>query len=479
MDTARGLDDERIERDADSSGDSGPDSADAGVNDAMFDLGGDERRMHVRAYNHWVSLLKGRPYPSISDLDPAGITDFGPHSVLLDFSGGVDDPGIAYLGAALRAECALEGTITSIADVPSRSLLSRLTDHYLQIIANRAPIGFEAEFVGSRGCTTLYRGILMPFSSSGDDIDFLFGVINWKELVDDVLQATLDAELDAAVRSIPRTDVDAPVWADGPSGGFGLSVDPVPATAPAPSPALLPVASSMAPPAPAPVHAPVIATEAPGASAPDEFLLTELAPPEPSAAEFGASNTLADQLAAARESAAQVRAADTRRRTALYRALGRAHDFSLATDANVADYAEILSDACIAAPSAAPMTPVVELVFGADYDAVRLAEFATVLQHARRIGIGMGGLAPLLGRTPGGIKAIAAAARAATETAKPRRKKAPAIPPVLTHLALETEAAVGETVILVARAAPNGGLDILGSVTGDAALARQAVRALR
>jgi hypothetical protein len=43
--------------------------------------------------------------------------------------------------------------------VPSRSLLSRLTDHYLQIIANRAPIGSKAEFVSQRGVNTMYRGI--------------------------------------------------------------------------------------------------------------------------------------------------------------------------------------------------------------------------------------------------------------------------------------------------------------------------------
>ena len=203
--------------------------ADSGVNDAMFDLGGDERRMHVRAYNHWVSLLKGRPYPTIADLDPGSIADFGPHSVLLDFSalhagtvdasgpgGGVDDPRIAYLGAKLREECGLAGPIASIADVPSRSLLSRLTDHYLQIIANRAPIGFEAEFINSRGRTTLYRGILMPFASRGDGIDFLYGVINWKELVDAATQATLAAELDAAVRAAP-----APVI-PGLPGAFGL-----------------------------------------------------------------------------------------------------------------------------------------------------------------------------------------------------------------------------------------------------------------
>ena len=58
----------------------------------MFDLGGDERRMHVRAYNHWVSLLRGRPYPSIADLDPDNIVDFGANSALLDFSHGIDDP---------------------------------------------------------------------------------------------------------------------------------------------------------------------------------------------------------------------------------------------------------------------------------------------------------------------------------------------------------------------------------------------------
>ena len=40
--------------------------------------------MHVRAYNYWCSLLEGRDYPSIEDLDPGSIEDFGPHSVLLE-----------------------------------------------------------------------------------------------------------------------------------------------------------------------------------------------------------------------------------------------------------------------------------------------------------------------------------------------------------------------------------------------------------
>ena len=93
--------------------------------------------------------------------------------------------------------------MASIADVPARSLLSRLTDHHLQIIANRAPIGFEAEFVSQRGHNTLYRGILMPLSSDGEAIDFIYGVINWKEMADANTASVLATQVEAAVAASP------------------------------------------------------------------------------------------------------------------------------------------------------------------------------------------------------------------------------------------------------------------------------------
>ena len=77
------------------------------------EIGVDERRMHVRAYNYWVSLLAGRAYPAIQDVDPHNIEDFGPHSVLLDFSGDAEDPEIAFLGRALRVECGLDAAISA------------------------------------------------------------------------------------------------------------------------------------------------------------------------------------------------------------------------------------------------------------------------------------------------------------------------------------------------------------------------------
>ena len=35
------------------------------ADDVAAAIGTDERRMHVRAYNYWVSLLGGRDFPSI------------------------------------------------------------------------------------------------------------------------------------------------------------------------------------------------------------------------------------------------------------------------------------------------------------------------------------------------------------------------------------------------------------------------------
>jgi hypothetical protein len=427
MDNVRGFDDEdRTETGYhDDAGDS--------VDSPQIEIGGDERRMHVRAYNHWVSLLRGRAYPLIEDLDPDNIADFGPHSVLLDFSRGIENPAIAFLGRALREECALEAGVTHIADVPARSLLSRLTDHYLQIIANRAPIGFEAEFVSTRGHNTMYRGILMPFSSDDDSIDFIYGVINWKELVDAETQARLNAELDAAVRTAPKPSAAAPVWADGPSAGFD---------------------------APA---------EDDGADANAEPV------PAPSAA----VTSLPDRLMLAQQTAAAVRAADTRTRATLYRALERAHDFAAAADSDPAGYEALLDQAGIAVQLRAPMTPVVKLVFGADYDKTRLTEYAAVLAYARRQGVPAGGLGDLLDRTEGGIKGVVKAERAARAPATPPRPDAATCfdqSPALATVTLDTHSAAGDFVVLLARAGTAGTLDIVAALGGDSALTQRVMR---
>ena len=341
--------------------------------DVAAAIGADERRMHVRAYNYWVSLLDGRDYPSIEDLDPASITDFADNSVLLDFTAGRDNPATPYIGTAIRAECDIDDDVRRIDQVPGRSLLSRLTDHYMQIIANRAPIGFEAEFVNQRSQSICYRGILMPFSSDGDTIDFIYGVINWKSVGD-------EAEAPAA-----------------------------PAQALAPAPAA--VAEQLTAPSPADTH--IAWDDGPLAEA--ELQAEDDVEEEVEALEIALDEDagLADRLSAARASADVCRQADGRSRSALYRALAMAYDFTVAAKRVPDDYAEILADAGIKAQARAPMTPVVKLVFGVDDDKARLTEFAAALSNAEREGVDFGGFQAFVEKHSGGLKALVAAERKA------------------------------------------------------------------
>jgi hypothetical protein len=392
--------------------------------------------MHVRAYNYWVSLLDGRPYPSIQDVDPQTIGDFGPHSVLLDFSRDPEDPEIAFLGRALRVECGLDQTIGRISQVPGRSLLSRLTDHYLQIIANRAPIGFEAEFVGIRGHNTLYRGILMPLSSDGEAIDFIYGVINWKEMAEADIAAEIEDEARRAIAATPEpvlvSAADGPAWADAPNSEF--------------------------------VEATVIGDLS--------------APPDTATLSLWPDDGLGDRLSAARDSAEEAAASEARSRSALYRALGLAYDFALAAAQAEADYAELLADAGLKVQARAPMTPVVKLVFGVHYDKSRLTEFAAALSWAKRERVSAGTLAALLEAHEGGLKGVVAAERAHRRpAAKPDRwaeiRAALQAAPPLARVEIEV-AGADEFVLLVARREAHG-FDILAPVA-DQALVDKAIR---
>jgi hypothetical protein len=424
--------------------------------DVSAAIGTDERRMHVRAYNHWVSLLGGRDFPSIDDLEPGDVEDFASYSVLLDFTCGRDDPAIPYVGTAIRDECGLDDDMRTISDVPSRSLLSRLTDHYMQIIANRAPVGFEAEFDNPAGETICYRGILMPFSSDGDTIDFIYGVINWKHV---------DAAADAAAISdeiSPESGpIDAPIVSDEP---LELTV---------------PVAQAIEPEV---ADYPIAELDDQSAALPRVPFAWEVEPDEDEDAvpqiALDADAGLADRLWAARETAETVKAGEGRTRAALYQALSLAYDFAVAADKSPEDYAELLEESGVKAQARAPMTPIVKLVFGIDYDKARLTEFAAALSFARRQDVALGGFQQFIEKQPGGLKALVAAERAARrpdaradtkgEAARAQLRAAPA-------LSLEDVPASDEFALVLTRRRADGQHEPVAFVD-DEALIERAIR---
>jgi len=450
-------------------------------------IGQDERRMQVRAYNHWAGQLGDRMFPLIDDLDPASSPDFGPHSVLLDFTAGIENPVVQFIGAKLALECGSADAIARLSDVPPRSLLSRITDHYMQIIANQAPIGFEAEFINQRGTEILYRGILLPYSSNDETIDFIYGVINWKEMADQLTADELLLEIDQALEMGEELELaeEPPMraadplahWADTPAHEANEEFAPATFAADAAlDEAFGDVApfdqrcnddsasrpdfsayaldddseeydedegeddsgysfASLADYIEAPAKKAIDPAELPhdpGADAEfDAPFETAFVPafesafepvspaPIPAAVEVAevviaplpAEPGLYDWLAAARELAHAADATEDRSRSALYAAVSRAYDFSLAAQAAPEDYAELLAASGLTVQDRAPMTPVIKLVFGHDYDKTRMTEYAAALSHAHRLQLTQGALADVLGKTEGGLKAVVKAER--------------------------------------------------------------------
>ncbi len=406
--------------------------------DAPPAIGTDERRMQVRAYNFWAGQLGERNFPHVEELEPEALEDFGPYSVLLDFTSGVENPSISYLGDKLRIECALDEDITYLDEVPPRSLLSRITDHYLQIIANRAPIGFEAEFVNEQGLNIMYRGILLPYSSDDDSIDFIYGVINWKEAADAELAQDIKRQLDAAYQPLPRHEI-VPTWADGPAS---QALDTVDVNYGLINPAHeLNLGSDFA----------IDVTE----DEPDD------------------SSSLADWLQSARTFADEAASAELRSHDALYRAIGRAWDFALASRSHAQDYKQLLADSGIEIQERAPMTPIVKLVFGINYNKTRLTEFASALHFADRNMIVQGDLYNVIRSFKGGLKGLINVERlerkvargdhvaVAKESPRARLRNAPA------RELFEFAHGADEFVLLVGRRDGNGNVVVIGAVDAD------------
>lgn len=548
--------------------------------------------MQVRAYSHWAGQPGERTFRSIEDLEPADLPDFGPYSVLLDFSSGLEDPMIQYLGAALAQECGASTHIQRLSDVPPRSLLSRITDHYLQIMANQAPIGFGAEFVNQRGASILYRGILLPYSSDDESIDFIYGVINWKEMADAATADELLLEIDQALEAEEEAELETEGpshhedaisdWADSPAheagereplmtapsdmmddnvldlGASGEQLDddsetdlPMPdfgqytlddpdeaeeeaeeedadaagfasladyLKAPAKEavdldaekfdPADYRVEQAEPATFSSPVPAQAISEAAatpealqPGAIEPEAFEPDEYGPvpqtPLDASAEIFADEPVGDELpmdasihdclAAARELARSARVSKDRSRHALYAAVGRAYDFSLAAKEAPEDYDALIEESGLTVQDRAPMTPVVKLVFGSDYDKTRLTEYAAVLNHAHRLELERRALADSLSNAEGGLKGVVGAERRlrreeSGKPVEPEHAIRKALVKKLRELeALTMDAIAGEGpefALVIVRRDGTGRVDVLGEIADDTALVERAARKL-
>ena len=130
------------------------------------------------------------------------------------------------------------------------------------------------------------------------------------------------------------------------------------------------------------------------------------------------------------------------------------------------------------AQARAPMTPIVKLVFGIDYDKTRLTEFAAALSYACRQEIALGGFEAFIEAQVGGLKALVAAERQARRPdarpdtkAEEARSRLRAAAPV----ALEALISEDEFSLVLTRRTADGRHEAV-AIVDDPAMVERAIR---
>ncbi|MDG1437733.1 MAG: hypothetical protein P8P98_02060 [Emcibacteraceae bacterium] len=154
-----------------------------------------ERRITYCLYDSWEKISEASKLPSLKDLNRDELEPFKKNMVLLDLRDNKEEPTFQVIGQSLEEDLEEQLVGRPISDVPRRSMLSRVTDHFLEVLSNRVPIAFEAEFINNNEEKALYRGILLPFSDNGEDINFVLAGVRWileKDMTDSEDQPSVE-----------------------------------------------------------------------------------------------------------------------------------------------------------------------------------------------------------------------------------------------------------------------------------------------
>ena len=247
-----------------------------------------ERRTHASVYNYWQSIRRDRELPPIRDLDALEISEAAPHGVLLELAEGGEDAQILHIGEALR-----DGVQTSaLSDAPEPSALSCIGGKLGIVKISKDALAFEDHFLASDG-TTRCSVTLLPFSASGDTVDFVYALVTLEtgvtfldeasEAIAEKTEAAPEAvadeseQVEAAIAEEPEPVADSAQEDQAPTAQDEIEIEAEAQAAVVPDPAELDALS-----APEPAtgeQAPEAASEAESA---DEFEIPQfLTEPQP------------------------------------------------------------------------------------------------------------------------------------------------------------------------------------------------------
>ena len=399
-----------------------------------------ERRKHASIFNYWLSIRGKRAFPPIRDLDPLEISDAGPFSLLLEMVGGGEDADIRHIGHLLKAGIDVE----RVSEAPAPTLLACIAGKLPIVAATRQPYAFEDEFDGVDGPTRCWV-TLLPFSTSGTFVDYVYGFVSL-DPVPDAAELAAPAE-DAAPEPEPVEEPpEEPSAPEEPEQAAEPEPEQEPETViePEPQPERVATSSGRAgfsakffeslanvggfygrvvdldpneasvavkaaqdepvheEPEPEPSE-PAVAEAPEPELDPVEAEIEDEAPHfEPGQPQSTSEGILQSKLTEVRAKADEARLAKLRANAALYEGLSAVYDFALDAEGEPEEYLRLVEAEGLKIQLRSPMAPVVKLAFNGMCDDKTIAQLEAVLAWALKNDLPRGSLAERI-EAEGGI----------------------------------------------------------------------------
>ena len=140
----------------------------------------DDRRLANRFLRYWEELRGDQHFPSPTDLDFDNISEFIPHAFNVDLTTGIGDPTIRFAGKNLARECGGEVANKRLSELPPKTLLAQTVMHVGEVVTSAEPVFVSNRFVTPQDREVLFRAVMLPFSSTGEQIDYVIGAVNCK-----------------------------------------------------------------------------------------------------------------------------------------------------------------------------------------------------------------------------------------------------------------------------------------------------------
>lgn len=131
-----------------------------------------ERRMVLRLLGYWRDARTDDAYPTLDqilELVPDHDQDeiLSTH-VVFKLENGADHPTFRQVGPFLVEDAGMDPTGQPFTAAPEYSLLGQAFDYFDEVAEATVPISLGGEFIDGQDRKTLYRGIILPLSETGE-----------------------------------------------------------------------------------------------------------------------------------------------------------------------------------------------------------------------------------------------------------------------------------------------------------------------